>query len=195
MTVPDDPGDADAVTRILRAASADSGVDFDRLLPLVQQRLRQLSRRERRRVSGNDTLGTTALVNEAYLRLHRNDRWRWQDRNHFFATAAKAMRQILVDHARSRLAAKRGAGEPVESLDNHEPAHAERDDALLLDIHAGLDALERLNPRLSRVVECLYFAGYTESETAELLGVTDRTVRRDWAKARAWLYRHLHDDD
>lgn len=152
--------------------------------------LQRVAHRERHR-SGlpvSETLRTTALVHEAYLKLARSGGFR--DRGHFLATAALAMRQVLVSHARRRMADKRGGGIAPASLDDSEPAPAETDERIL-ELDEALQRLEREYPRLARVVECRYFAGLSEMETAEALGVTDRTVQRDWAKAKALLYETL----
>lgn len=138
-----------------------------------------------------ETLQTTALIHEAWLKLARSGGW--QSRQHFLFAAAQAMRQVLIDAARSRLALRRGGGQAPLTLDELGeigPADA-RLDAQILDLHEALERLGALNPRLVQVVECRYFAGYSELETAEALGITDRTARRDWVKARAWLFREL----
>jgi RNA polymerase sigma factor (TIGR02999 family) len=157
------------------------------LLPLLYADVRRLARHERLRVSAGSTLQTTALVHEAYLKLYRTTKF--NDRAHFLRAAALAMRHVLVNHARERLAAKRGGGAPVQSLDAAEDVSIE--DRSLVDIHEALGKLAELDPRLARVVECRFFGGYSEEDTAVALGVTDRTVRRDWIKARAWLRREL----
>lgn len=141
--------------------------------------------------AASETLCTTALVNEAYLRLARQGKFR--ERDHFLATAALAMRQVLVGHARQRLADKRGGGQPALPIDLvQELLGASESRVVALD--DALRELERDHPRLARVVECRYFAGYTDAETAEALSVTDRTVQRDWAKAKALLYEALGTD-
>jgi RNA polymerase sigma factor (TIGR02999 family) len=150
--------------------------------------LRKLARRERRRMGGSETLRTTALVHEAYLKLFQGGRWR--DQAHFLNTAAIAMRQALVQHARARCAAKRGGGAAHVSLDDADYVLAEPEERIVA-LDEALERLEQVNPRLARVVECRYFAGYTEPETAHALGVTERTVQRDWAKAKALLYEAL----
>ena len=151
--------------------------------------LLRLAHRERRR-SGfpSDTLRTTALVHEAYLKLAKGGEFR--DRGHFLATAALAMRQVLVSHARRRLADKRGGGVAALPLDDGDGVLAESEERIVA-LDDALGELERHHPRLARVVECRYFAGLTEPETAEALGVTDRTVQRDWVKAKALLYDAL----
>jgi RNA polymerase sigma factor (TIGR02999 family) len=165
------------------------------LAPLLYPELRRAARGIRAGVRAGDTLQTTALVNEAYLKLARAPQW--QNRSHFLAAAAMAMRQILVDDARARLALRRGEGIAPLSLDApgvHEvPVEAEPDERVVA-VGETLERLAALNPRLARVVECRYYAGYTEAETALALDVTERTVRRDWVKARAWLYQELGDE-
>ena len=158
------------------------------LMPIFYQDIRRLARRERRRVSAGVTMQTTALVSEAYLKLHGSPDF--NNREHFLRAAALAMRHVLVSHARERLAAKRGGGEKPVPLDEA-PEVAGDDDAVLLEINEALERLTQVNPRLAYVVECRFFAGFDDSETAIALGLTDRTVRRDWIKARAWLSREL----
>jgi RNA polymerase sigma factor (TIGR02999 family) len=161
------------------------------LLPLLYADLRRLARGERRRLGAGETLQTTALVNEVYLKLR--EREHFNDHAHFLRSAAQAMRHILINHARHSLAAKRGGGAvrvPIEyALDIPLPANE-----TLIEINDALDRLAQLSPRLAQVVECRYFAGYDDAATAEAMGLTDRTVRRDWVKARAWLRRELHSD-
>lgn len=152
--------------------------------------LRKIATRERCRVRAGETLRTTALISEAWLRLRR--RGEWSSDEHFLHSAALAMRHVLVDHARARLAAKRGSGKVDALTDDIEPFW-ESDDRLV-ELDEALTRLGRLNPRLSKVIELRFFAGYSDEQTAVLMGVTDRTVRRDWVKARAWLYRELNSD-
>jgi len=158
------------------------------LMPIFYQDIRRLARRERRRVSAGATLQTTALVHEAYIKLHASPEF--NDREHFLRAAALAMRHVLVSHARERLAIKRGGGETAVPLDEA-PEVATDDDAILLEINDALERLSKINPRLAYVVECRFFAGFDDAETAIALNLTDRTVRRDWIKARAWLSREL----
>lgn len=162
----------------------------DRLAPALWAELRKIARRERFRVQAGETLRTTALISEAWLRLRRAGGW--MDDDHFLRSAALAMRHVLVDHARARLAAKRGAGKIDALTDDIEPFW-ESDDRLV-ELDEALTRLSRLNPRLAHVVELRFFAGYSDEQTAALMGVTDRTVRRDWVKARAWLYRELNGE-
>lgn len=138
------------------------------------------------------TLCTTALINEAWIKLQRVPDW--QNEQHFLATAALAMRHVLVADAEMRHAAKRNHGRGAESLDLCEPDAVEVADARILDVHEALQRLEQLSPRLAHVVNCRFYAGFSEAETARALGLTDRTVRRDWVKARAWLFQELGGD-
>src|SRR5919199_366543 len=182
------------VTKLLVDFAAGDREALDRLLPVVYDELRRIARRELRRERVDHTLTTTALVHEAYLTLVDQSRAQPGDRVRFFAVAATAMRRVLIEYARRRRAAKRGGGERPLSLD--ETAVAATDSAeRLLALDDALTRLAALDPRQARVVECRYFGGLTEEETAEALGVTARTVRRDWVKAKGWLYRELHDDD
>ena len=160
---------------------------FNRLLPLVYDELRVIARRQRRR-SGSDTLNTTALVHEAYLKLVDHTRLRLNDRVHFFAVAARAMRQILVDHARRRFAQKRGAGH-AEPLGDAAALNAEGSNVLAIDL--ALSKLEAFDARLGQLVELRVFGGLSVEEAAGMLEVSPRTVKRDWQKARAFLAREL----
>lgn len=164
----------------------------NRVLPLVYEQLRQLAHQQLRGESTGHTLGTTALVHEAYLRLVDQRTTNWQGRVHFLAIAARAMRRLLIDHARRRNAAKRGGGARHLDADILELPAEERA-ALLIELDAALEQLSAREPRQARVVECRFFGGMTEEETAAALGITDRTVRRDWVKARAWLHVRLAD--
>lgn len=175
----DEPAQADTGW-VLRTAES--------LVPVLLDDLRQRARHERRRVRAGETLCTTALVHEAYLKLRRSAGW--QGELHFLRAAALAMRQALVDHARQKLAAKHGGG-AVDSLEMIAAEPFWTSDERLVELDEALQRLSALNPRLTRVVECRFFAGYSELDTARVLGVTDRTVRRDWIKARAWLYQEL----
>jgi len=158
------------------------------LIPLVYQDLRRIARRERMRVRAGATLQTTALVHEAYLKLEHLASF--NDDDHFLRACAVAMRHILVNHARDRVAGKRGGGAANIPLDDA-PEISGAPDEVILKINDALLGLAELSPRLAQVVECRFFAGYDDAETARALGLTDRTVRRDWVKARAWLRREL----
>ncbi|MEM7349641.1 MAG: ECF-type sigma factor [Acidobacteriota bacterium] len=158
------------------------------LWSLAYQELRFVARRQLR--GGGNTLHATALVHEAYLRLAQDGRVTGRGRSYFFAAAAQAMRQIIVDHARRRSRVKRGGGEVPLTLHTRD---AEVDGLAtdLLALHQALEGLEKLNPRQARVVECRYFGGLNVLETAAALDVAPRTVKRDWMLARAWLFRQL----
>jgi len=174
--------DVDAPVQVRRMA--------EELMPLFYADVRRMARHERRRVGAGDTLQTTALIHEAYLKLFRSPSF--NDRVHFLRASALAMRHVLINHARENLAEKRGGGAIVESLTaSHDIGVS--DDQSLIEVHEALERLALLDERLAQVVECRFFAGYSEADTALALGVTDRTVRRDWTKARAWLRRELGD--
>ena len=161
----------------------------DRLAPELWGELRRIASRERFRVQAGETLRTTALISEAWLKLRRSEGW--MDDDHFLHAAALAMRHVLVDHARARLAAKRGSGKIDALTDDIEPFW-ESDDRLV-DLDEALVRLNGFSPRLAQVVELRFFAGYSEEQAARIMGVTDRTIRRDWVKARAWLFRELNE--
>jgi RNA polymerase sigma factor (TIGR02999 family) len=162
------------------------------LIPFMYQDLRRIARRERQRVRAGVTLQTTALINEAYLKLEHLKSF--NDDEHFLRACALAMRHILVNHARDRMAGKRGGGAPNISLDDAPEISGAPDEVILL-INDAILELAEFSPRLAQVVECRFFAGYDDAETARALGLTDRTVRRDWIKARAWLRRELGAGD
>jgi len=180
-------GSAD-VTRLLSAWGRGDRAALDELLPTVYSELRGLAARHLRHERPDHTLQTTALVNEAYLRLVGQRRRNLRDRAHFFALAAQVMRRILVDHARRRRAGKRGAGQEVLPL-GASVAIASDVDVVALD-----DALVRLasvDARQSRIVELRFFGGLSVDQTSNVIGVSPATVKRDWAAARAWLYREI----
>jgi RNA polymerase sigma factor (TIGR02999 family) len=188
-----DSADAPEVTRVLEAWKQGDDRALEQLLPMVYQELRQIAGRQLRRERPGHTLQPTALVNEAYLKLRHLRSIRWHDRSHFFAFASRIMRRILVDHARSRLAAKRGAG--AVQVDWIQGLQAGGADALgpatLIDLDRALDRLAADRPRLARLVEVRFFGGLTVEEAAVLLECSPRTVKRDWVFARAWLLREL----
>ncbi len=163
----------------------------NQLVPLLYADLEHMARRERRRVNAAETLCTTALINEAYLKLRRSELF--QDRRHFLCCAAIAIRQVLVNHAQTRLSDKRGAGASHLPLEFAGAMSAPAPEERMLEIHEVLLRLEQFDPRLALVVNCRFFAGYDEAETAEALGVSERTVRREWQQAKAWLYCQLQN--
>ncbi|MBS0473764.1 MAG: sigma-70 family RNA polymerase sigma factor [Proteobacteria bacterium] len=164
----------------------------DDLVQALYAELRDVASRERWRLGNAQTLQTTALISETWLKLHKVQAW--QDRSHFLRAAAIAMRQVLVDAARERYAAKRGGGLADLTLSIVERMPAGSDEELL-HVDEALRRLQDLEPRLAQVVECRFFAGYSEAETAEVLGIAERTVRRDWLKAKAWLYVELSPEN
>lgn len=178
------------VTELLIAHGGGDAQAFDRLVPLVYDDLRRLARIQLRRRHGGDSLDTAGLVHEAYLRLVDQSRASWRDRGHFFAVSAIAMRQIVVDHARRRTRLKRGGEHAVVPLDEA-PEPGAREAGHVLEIDFALRKLSTLDPRQAKVVECRYFAGLTEEETAAALGISVRTAQREWLKARAWLRAEL----
>ena len=180
------------ITRIVTAIEAGDGASTDELMPVVYEELRRMAHAYLVSERPDHTLRTTALVNEAYLRLVNVSRVQWQDRAQFFAAAAGSMRRILVDYARAYHAGKRGGGRGHLPLDEAIVLVEERAD-MLIALDEALERLAAMDARLCRVVECRYFAGLSDAETAEVLGVTARTVRRDWVKARGWLYAQLSE--
>lgn len=179
-----------AVTRLLKEWSEGDRAALEKLLPLVHQELHRLARRYMRRERAAHTLQTTAVVNEAYLRLVDQQGADWRSRAHFFAVSAQVMRHILVDYARRKYSGKRGGAAHKGTLDEVAPASTERA-AELVALDEALQALAELHPRRCKVVELRYFGGLNNREAAEVLGISEVTVERDWRFARAWLYREL----
>jgi RNA polymerase sigma factor (TIGR02999 family) len=192
MQQPESPPSSDTqpVTQLLVELRDGQSGAMDRLFPLVYEELRRIARRALRRERTGHTLATTGLVHEAYLRLVDQTRIEYRDRAHFFGIAARAMRQILVDYARRHRAAKRGGAQRVVTLDEGALALEDRAETLLA-LDEALTDLEQVDARLGQIVQCRFFGGLTEDETAEVVGVTARTVRRDWLKAKGWLYQQL----
>ena len=177
------------VTRLLVDWGNGDQAALDELIPLVYDELRRLARRYMRREYQNHTLQTSALVNEAYLRLIDQNSVQWQNRAHFFGVSAQLMRRILVDHARSRSRAKRGGGAQIVSLVEQAVIPNEVEEVIALD--DALKNLAEMDPRKSQIVEMKFFGGLTTEEVAEVLKVTPRTVERELRKAKAWLNRAL----
>ncbi len=186
-----------SVSHLLRELRAGNRAAFDELLPLVYDELHRLASRQRRRWEGDETLDTTALVHEAYLKLAGQSAPEWQNRAHFLSVAATAMRQILIDYAKRKCAAKRGGQRPhvplheLESVLLQMEPSSEVCDEILVALDESLRRLERSNPRQMRIVECRFFGGMSVEDTAEALGVSPATVKRGWGMAQAWLYRDL----
>jgi RNA polymerase sigma factor (TIGR02999 family) len=180
------------VTRLLEAWQRGDARAGDELVPLVYGQLRRLAAVKLRRERGSHTLQATALVHEAWLRLMKQHGATWQNRGQFFAVAAQAMRRILVDHARRRLAGKRGEGvEPVD-LDrlSNVLSHSLPDDRLVA-VDEALERLAALDDRQARIVDLRFFGGFSIEETADALEISPATVKREWATARAWLFREI----
>jgi len=176
---------------LLLAAWRDGDPDaLNKIMPLVYAELHRIARRTWSQQAQNNTLQPTALINEAYLKLANAESTSFKDRCHFFAVACSAMRQILVNHAKSRLTEKRGGARAHVSLDEVQPVHQEA--AEIVALHEALEALQAVDPRKSRLVELRYFGGLSIEETAEVMGVSVRTVNRDWRLARSWLIRQMN---
>ena len=188
------------VTRLLEALQRGDRAALDALFPLVYEELRSLAHRQRQRLHGDQTLDTTALVHEAYLKLVDQSRASWASRAHFLATAAKAMRHILMNYARDRRAQKRGGDQPKLSLEtlgeDCEGLAALSDDnaELLIALDAALDGLAQVNKRQSQIVECRFFGGLTIDETAAGLGISTASVNRGWALARVRLFQDVQHE-
>ncbi len=182
---------ADNLTGLLVEWRQGDRAALDKLTPLVYDEMRRMAHRYVRRERDGHTLQTTALVNEAYLRLAGQQKIEWQDRAHFFAVTAQIMRHILIDHARARHYAKRGGDVEQVALEDAYEMSGQRA-AELLALDEALDELARLDPRKSRVVELRYFGGLSLEETAEVLEISVMTVRRDWRAAKAWLFRNMN---
>jgi RNA polymerase sigma-70 factor, ECF subfamily len=178
------------ITELLRNHHAGDRGAFDRLMPLVYSQLRVVARRQLRRLRGGDTIDTSGLVQETYLRLVDETGVAWQDRGHFLAICARTMRRILIDAARRRHSSKRNGGLPAASIDV-ERLGSDRQFELLLAVDQALEQLAQFDAHLIEVVECRFFAGMTDEETALALNMSVRTVQRDWLRARVWLQKAL----
>jgi RNA polymerase sigma factor (TIGR02999 family) len=179
------------VTNLLAAWSSGDQSALNTLMPLVYNELHRIARRAWSQYPRSDTLQPTALINEAYLKMANADNATFQDRCHFFAVASKAMRQILVNHAKSRLSAKRGAGAVNVSIDDVQPA-VHQEAAEIVALHDALEALSGVDPRKSTLVEMRYFGGLSIEETAAAMGISIATVNREWRLARSWLLREMN---
>lgn len=184
----------DDLTRLLEESAAGDETAAARLFPIVYDELRRLAGAALRRERASHTLQPTALVHEAFLRLVDVKSSRLQDRGHFIAIAARAMRRVLVDHARSRAAVKRGKAEVRLSIDDVDVAAVDASDMDLVALDQALERLAAIDERQARIVELRFFGGLTVEETAVVIGASDRTVKRDWQMARAWLRRELASD-
>lgn len=185
-----------AVARLLQELGDGDDGAVDELFAILYDELKELAARQRARWRGNYTLNTTALVHEAYVRLVGRSRIEVEGRAHFRALASRAMRHVLCDYARDATRRKRGGRLEKLPLDEllalpHEPCFSESQSLTLLALNDALRQLEEIDPRQSRVVECRFFGGLTIEETATALGISPRTVKRDWALAQAWLHRAM----
>jgi RNA polymerase sigma factor (TIGR02999 family) len=178
------------VTRLLAAWRTGDSEALNQLMPLVYSELHRIARRAWSQQPHGHTLQPTALINEAYLKLAHAENLPFNDRCHFFAVASAAMRQILVNHAKSRLTGKRGGARAHISINDVQPVHEEAEEIVAL--HEALEALQSIDPRKSKVVEMRYFGGLSVEETAEAMGISVRTVNRDWSLARSWLIREMN---
>ena len=186
--------DSHEVTQLLIQWSNGDKAALDKLMPLIYSELRQLARHYMSRERPGHTLQTTALVNEAYMRLVNRKGVHWQNRAHFFAVAARAMRRILVSYARSQRSQKRGGGALKIELDETALVSPEESQEIV-DLHEALERLGALDSRKAQVVELKYFGGLNYDEMAEVLKISRVTVRRDWEFAKVWLYTELHNVD
>jgi RNA polymerase sigma factor (TIGR02999 family) len=184
------PAPSAGVTTLLRAWRNGDESAFDKLVPIVYDELRRIARRHMARERHAQTLQTTALINEAYLRLVDIKRIEWQDRAHFLAMAARTMRRVLIEAARARQKQKRGGGIEHLTLDEASIVAPDRSPNVLA-LNDALDALSAVSPRKAQVIELRFFGGLTNMEAAEVLHVSEDTVRRDWRLAKAWLFREL----
>jgi RNA polymerase sigma factor (TIGR02999 family) len=187
--MPDQQSPTSVTELLVRARSGDPSA-LANVFPLIYDELHRLAQLQLRREPDGHTLSPTALVHEAYMRLIDYSRIEWAGRAHFMAVAATAMRRILVDHARGHRSVKRGGALRRVSLDSVELGAEDRAE-LLIAIDEALDRLKTLDRRQAQVVECRFFGGMTEEETAEALGIGLRTAKRDWAKAKSWLHREI----
>lgn len=185
----EDSGD---VTALLVQLGGGDRSALDDLVPLIYDQLKAIAQNQLARESPGHSLNATALVHEAYLKIERLDRIEWQNRAHFFAIAAQAIRRVLVNHAIARNARKRGGGRVRVDLDTA-PLFEDADIDSVLGLNQALERLEQLEPRQVRVVECRFFGAMNNEEIAEALGISRATVKRDWTVARAWLQRELSD--
>jgi RNA polymerase sigma factor (TIGR02999 family) len=196
-TQPADEPLTGTVTRLLANLDNGDAAALEEVFPLVYAELRRIAHRHRQQWDGDTTIGTTALVNEAYLRLVDSEHLGARTRVHFLRVASRAMRQILCNYGRDRRAAKRGGAVQPVSLDvpglaESIPAFSDAQAGKLADLAEALDRLDLTDKRLANVVECRFFGGLSIEETAEALSISPATVKRDWLLARAWLYREMN---
>ena len=178
------------ITQYLQDWRGGNASALEDVLPLVYNELRIIAKRYRAKENTGHTLQTTEIINEAYLKLIDQSGTDWQNRSHFFAVASRVMRNLLVDHARAKNYQKRGNG--AEKIDLEEVAlFSNENDESIINLHEALERLEKFDERKARIVELRYFGGLSAEETGEVLGVSEITVKREWLKAKAWLYNEL----
>jgi RNA polymerase sigma factor (TIGR02999 family) len=181
------------ITKLLRAHERGEAGALDEAIRHIYEDLKRLAHRQLGANPKGRVLDTTALVHEAYVRLVDRGGASWNDRRHFIAAAATAMRHVIVDRVRGKLAAKRGAGRRDVTLDDQLRIESGRESGLALEVDEALQRLHRIDPRLVKVIECRFYAGFTAEETGTALGVSSKTVERDWKRARAWLRDELDE--
>jgi RNA polymerase sigma-70 factor (ECF subfamily) len=186
---------AENITEILQALNNGDSTAYEKLIPVIYSELHKIAKHHIRLERSNHTLQPTALINEAYLKLVSQRHPSWQNRKHFFGAAAQVMRRVLVEYARKRKAAKRGLelmvtleDEALQSLPAPHMASAQGGNIDITDLNVALVKLENMNPRLGRIVELRFFADLSIKEIAEMLGLSERSVKRQWALAKSWLY-------
>ncbi|HQU84486.1 MAG TPA: sigma-70 family RNA polymerase sigma factor [Pyrinomonadaceae bacterium] len=182
------------ITQYLQDWRNGNASALDEILPVVYDELRKIARRYRAKERGEHTLQTTEIINEAYLKLLNQNENDWQDRTHFFAVASRVMRNLLVDYARTKNYQKRGSGAEKVSLEDVALFTPEPDEKILA-LDEALTRLAKFDERKSKLVELRYFGGLSALETAEVLGVSEITIKREWLKAKAWLYSELSQKD
>ncbi len=188
------PTSSKEVTQLLADWRSGNNQALEELMPLVYKELHRLADHYLRRERVGHTLQATALINEAYLRIINQEEVNWQNRSHFFGVAAQMMRRILVDHARSHLYAKRGGGAQKLTLNEALDVPQQERDLDLVALDDALQRLEQIDPQQSKIIELRFFGGLTIEETAEVLGISTATIKRDWNWAKAWLYRELKNE-
>lgn len=184
------PSESTEITKYLQDWSGGNASALDEILPVIYDELRRIARRYRAREHGEHTLQTTEIISEAYLKLLNQSEKTWQDRTHFFAVASRVMRNLLVDYARTQNYQKRGNGAEKISLEEIAIFTPELDENILA-LDEALKNLAGFDERKSRIVELRYFGGLSAQETADVLGISEITVKREWLKAKAWLYSEL----
>ena len=182
--------DHSQLTVLLQGARSGDESAKRKAYDAVYNYLLQMARTQRRKRGGGDTLKTTELVHEAYIKLERLQKEAWEDRGHFFAVAATAMRQIIYDHARHRMAEKRGGDQQKVELEEDHLVDAKEAEEMI-SLHGALEKLEAIEPRMARVVECRFFGGLSVKQTAEALAISPATVKRDYKDALSWLYQEM----